>query len=89
MIFKIKSTLKETRNSLCDSKKSDASWACTIFPRMTIYPFVLSAPFLYPLKTSENQKVLWRFQGVGKWCIGNKSIKVLTTNTFHYWNWLL
>ena len=34
--------------------------------------FVCSAPFLYPLKTSENLQVFWCFQGVEKGCIGNK-----------------
>ena len=28
-----------------------------------INPFVFNAPFLYPLKTSENLKFLWCFQG--------------------------
>ena len=34
--------------------------------------FVPNAPFLYPLKTSENRKVFWCFQGLEKGCIGNK-----------------
>ena len=34
--------------------------------------FVLSAPFLYPQKTSENLTAFWCFQGVEKECIGNK-----------------
>ena len=38
-------------------------------------PFVPNAPFLYPLKTSENRKVFWCFQGVEKVCIGNKWVK--------------
>ena len=29
-----------------------------------VNPFVRNAPFLYPLKTSENCKVFWCFQGV-------------------------
>ena len=33
--------------------------------------FVPSAPFLYPLKTSENLNVFWCFQGVEKRFIGN------------------
>ena len=38
---------------------------------MTIFnQFVPSAPFLYPLKTSENRK------GVQKGCIGNKWVKL-------------
>ena len=41
-----------------------------------VNPFVPSVLFLYPLKTSENRKVLWSFQGVEKGCIGNKGVKV-------------
>ena len=37
-----------------------------------INPFVPNAPFLYPLKTSENPTVFWCFQGLEKGCIGNK-----------------
>ena len=37
--------------------------------------FVPNAPFLYPLKTSENLTVFWCFQGVEKECIGNKWVK--------------
>ena len=37
--------------------------------------FVTNAPFLYPLKTSENHKVFWCFQGLEKGCIGNKWVK--------------
>ena len=33
---------------------------------------VPNAPFLYLLKTSENRKLFWCFQGVVKGCIGNK-----------------
>ena len=40
-----------------------------------INPFVPNALFLYPLKTSENRKVFWCFQGVEKGCIGNKWVK--------------
>ena len=39
--------------------------------------FVLNAPFLYPLETSEN---CWCFQGVEKGCIGNKWVNVDLTN---------
>ena len=38
-------------------------------------PFVPNAPFLYPLKTTENRKVFWYFQGVEKGCIGNEWVK--------------
>ena len=40
-------------------------------------PFVLHAPFLYPLKTSESVTVLWCFQEVEKGCIGNTWINLL------------
>ena len=39
--------------------------------------FVPDAPFLYPLKTSENRPVFWWFQGVEKGYIGNKSVKTI------------
>ena len=38
-------------------------------------PFVANAPFLYPLKTSENCKFIWCFQGVEKGYIGNKWVR--------------
>ena len=40
------------------------------------YPFTPNAPFLYPLKRSNNRKVFWCFQGVEKGekgCIRSKS----------------
>ena len=43
-----------------------------------INPFVSNAPFLYPLKTSENRKVFWCFQRVKKVCVGNKWLKERT-----------
>ena len=45
-------------------------WLLTLFN-----PFVLNAPFLYPLKASEKRKVFWCFQGVEKRCIGNEWVK--------------
>ena len=39
--------------------------------------FVPNVPFLYPLKTSENRKVFWCFQGVEKVYIGNKWVKTI------------
>ena len=42
--------------------------------------FVPNAPFLYPLKTSENCKVFWCFQGVEKRCIGNEWVNVKLSN---------
>ena len=41
-----------------------------------INPLLPIAPFLYPLKTSENRQVFWSFQGVEKEYIGNKWIKI-------------
>ena len=38
-------------------------------------PFIPNAPFLYPLKTSENITVFWCFQAVEKGCIVNKLVK--------------
>ena len=39
-------------------------------------PFVAKAPFLYPLKTSENRKVFWYLQGIEKGCIANEWVKI-------------
>ena len=40
--------------------------------RITYFnPFVLNAPFLYPLKTSESRKVFRFFREVEKGCVGN------------------
>ena len=38
---------------------------------ISVNSFVPNARFLYPLKTSENLPVFWRFQGVEKGCIKN------------------
>ena len=43
-------------------------------------PFVPNAPFLYPLKASENRKVFRCFQGVEKGCTGNKWVNIATSN---------
>ena len=43
---------------------------------LLINPFFLKALFLYPLNTSENLTIFWCFQGVEKWCIGNKWVNV-------------
>ena len=40
-----------------------------------VNPFVPNAPFLYPLKISENREVFRCFQGEEKGCIGNKWVK--------------
>ena len=41
---------------------------------VTFNQFAHNAPFLYLLKTSENHKVCWCFQGAEKECIGSKWI---------------
>ena len=46
-----------------------------------VNPFVPNAPFLYPLKISENLTVFWCFQRVEIGCIGNEWIK-------QYWGWV-
>ena len=33
-------------------------------------------PFSTPLKTSQNRKAFWYFQGVGKGCTGNEWVRV-------------
>ena len=38
-------------------------------------PFFPNAPFLYPLKTSENHQIFRYFQGIEKGCIENKWVK--------------
>ena len=40
-----------------------------------INPFVPDAPFLFPLKTSENLTVFWCFQGVEKGCTANEWVR--------------
>ena len=39
---------------------------------LDLLSFVPNAPFLYPLKTSENRKAFWYFQEVEKGCIENE-----------------
>ena len=45
-------------------------------------PFVPNAAFLYPLKTLQNRKVFWCFQGVEKGCFGNEWVKEHDYDTF-------
>ena len=55
--------------------------------------FVPNAPFLYPLKTSENLTVFWCFQGIEKGYVGNewvnnvfsRMIILMTTLLTRYW----
>ena len=46
-------------------------------------PFVLNAPFLYPLKTSENRKVCWCFQEEEKEYIANEWVKFYSKSNMH------
>ena len=52
----------------------------TLYIRCLINSLVPNAPFLYPLKISENLTVFSCFQGVEKGWIGNKRVKVDTGN---------
>ena len=50
---------------------------CMIFvsPFPYFKPFVPNAPFLYPLKISENLPVFWCLQGIEKGCLCNEWVK--------------
>ena len=48
----------------------------SINSNMHVNPFVPNAPFLYPLKTSENLTVLC-FQGVEEGYLGNEWVKLV------------
>ena len=43
-------------------------------------PFVPNAPFLYPLKTSENRKVFWCFHGVEKGTLETNGLMGFASN---------
>ena len=60
--------LKKPTTTTASTKKGKKS-------DLYINPFVPNAPLLHPLKTSENRKVFWCFQGVEKGCIGNEWIE--------------
>ena len=53
-------------------------------------PFVPNAPFLYPVKTSENYNFFCHFHGVEKGCIGNECVNksfrpTVTDNSSHHY----
>ena len=56
----------------------------------SLNPFVPNAPFLYPLKKSENRMIFWCFQGAEEGCIKNKRVNLfqadlpLYSNTFFF-----
>ena len=47
-----------------------------------INPFIPNAPFLYPLRTSENLTAFWYFKRVEKGCFGNKYVD-FASSIFH------
>ena len=47
-----------------------------LLSRFRVNPFVPNGRFLYTLKTSENRKVFWSFQGVEKGSIGKEWDKI-------------
>ena len=53
--------------------KADKTLYCLLF--MLFNSFISNAPFLYPLKTSENLTIFWCFQRVEKGCIWNEQVK--------------
>ena len=66
-------------------KKSSEYYLDITFIIITIInPFVPNAPFLYPLKTSENPKVFGCFLGVEKGCIGSKWVSVDIRHPLEY-----
>ena len=62
-------------------------WHGIPLPR-SLNPFIPNASFLYPLKTAENRKYFWCFQGVQKECIGNEWVKVLWFSQAHKYLWI-
>ena len=50
-------------------------------------PFVPNAPFLYPLKTLENRKVFWCFQGVEKGCMKNEWVMLIIISKYVVMFW--
>ena len=56
------------------------TWNAKISWTFFLNRFVPNAPFIYSLKTSENRKVFWCFQRVGKGSIGNKCVNTTITD---------
>ena len=67
-------SMERVLNKLSDYKISKNITSYAFF--LVFNSFVSNTLFLYPLKTSENRKVLLCFQGVEKGCIGNKWVKI-------------
>ena len=55
-----------TLKSVSKCETSNCESAFLFHSRKAINPFIPNLPILYPLKTSENRKVFWCFQGVEK-----------------------
>ena len=68
-----------SKNTVTDKNMKNKEHRCQHY---TVNPFVPIAPFLYPLKTSENRKVFWCFQGVEKGCIGNEWVNFGGTRNY-------
>ena len=67
------------------------SHSCLKTYSLKLNPYVFNAPFLYPLKTSENRKVFLCFQGVEKkgyigdeWVYNTSKIKRVYYKFYEY-----
>ena len=80
-------TLHQKNDEKYSIRGSASQWSSFI-SKNWFNPFVPNALFLYPLKTSENHKVFWCFQGVEKGCIGNKWANTPREKS-QYWNFFL
>ena len=70
-----KSKIKLLEEEIKKLKNENATFRENILTQLN--PFVRNAPFLYPLKISENPTVFWCFQEVEKGCIGNEWVKTI------------
>ena len=62
------------------SRGGPVAWnGLILFLLYNFNPFVPNAPFLYPLKRSENRKGFWCFQGLEKGCIGKKWVNMISS----------
>ena len=68
------------KNITFKSKQKRAGWWVRIFN-----PFQPTVLFLYHLKTWENLRLFWRFQGRQKWNIGSRWVMVWMNPLFFLW----
>ena len=73
---------RNTHIFFTNAKLSILSGISWLWMAKTFYPFVLNAPFIYPLKTSENLMVFWCFQGVDMGALRRNGSR----NIFHYFS---